>query len=192
MMNSAYQKVIDVGHTDSRQSEYIQSQEYHRDALVLLDYYQYREFTLSFPSASTLESRRLWEEIGAVFDDNQNIQMTGYGGTPCKILVWETPETITKLQQLINSHDSTPTNILNFPEDINAEDVLSYVGQWAVEGDICYIITHIPNQGLKIDTLTNDPNDTIQVVTKNMRWEDHKIKFDTFYYFSRREEFKTR
>ena len=190
MMNYANQKIISVGDDYSRQSKYIKSSDYHRDVLVFLDYYQYREFPLSFPSASTLQYRRLWEEIGAVFH-NPNIYGHGYDGALCKIVIWETPETIAKLQKLINAHDSPPSNIISILDDMKMEDAMSYVGQWAVEGEVGYIITHIPNLGLKIETPTNDPNDTIKIVSRNLRWQDNKIKFDSFCYFLSSEDYKT-
>lgn len=170
--------------------DWVKALEKHRDKLVELGYLQRREFPLRNISVPSLESRRLWEELGTTFPNNPHFSMQGYEpNTPDMIIVWDQPGKLHKWERIISSHDAPPTNIVVGVEKGNMQDLLSFVGQWANEdGEVCYIITQDIEGNLKIETA---PNDAWRTVLKNMRLEGKRIMFDEFSYTDPNEDYKS-
>jgi len=160
----------------------------HRDKLVELAYFQRVEFPLSYISYPSLQSRRLWEELGSRFPNHPHAVMQGYEpNTIDMIIVWDQPHKLAECARVISAHDAPPTNIVDASQG-KSEDLLRFVGHWAEEAEeACYIITEHAGT-LKVET---PPNDACRIVFKNIRLEGKRIAFDSFYYIDPNEDLKS-
>ncbi len=170
--------------------DWIEALEKHRDKLVEWGYLQRKEFPLEHISYPSLESRRLWEELGKAFPDNPHTTMQGYEpDTPDEIIVWARPENLPEWERIISAHDSPPTNIVTGSKEVQPQGRLSFVGHWANEdGEACYIICLTTDGSLKIEITAGS---SWRHVLKNIRIQGKKIVFDEFCYLDPNEDFKS-
>ncbi len=77
----------------------IRGYEHHRDRLVRLGYFEYREF--DFPDETETEiHRRLWRRVQDRFPDNPHTQLGALDNT---LQVWARPQNLRKWEAFINS-----------------------------------------------------------------------------------------
>jgi len=169
---------------------WIRALEKHRDKLVKLGYLQRREFPLRTIKSPSLQFRRLWEELGTIFPEDPYAEGHGYdSNSPATIVVYDQPQKMPKWERIILAHDAPSTNIVNVGKQIAPQDLLAFVGHWANnEGEVCYIIGKDKEGNVRIET---PPNEALQTVFRNVRFEDKSIMFDEFNYIDPNEDYKT-
>ncbi|HDY65469.1 MAG TPA: hypothetical protein ENH84_04460 [Phycisphaerae bacterium] len=103
-MMRAWAKIRKVGPNNSDQSQWIESYERHRDALVQYGYLARREFPLVVKPP---ETRRVWKQVTAEFPDYIHVAMqtTQWGGTVNKIIVYDQPDRMPAWEAVIHRYD---------------------------------------------------------------------------------------
>lgn len=189
-MMFARKKAVELGHRDPHQYDFIQSFDYHRDALVDLGFYERREFPLRNISVPSLASRRLWEELCAVLTDDAWAEMPGYEPeTEDMIVVWDRPENIRRSQEIIEAHDRPAAPNAGEAYIDDGENLERFAGKWAdSDGNLLYVIARDPAGRMKIKTPSND---AWRVEIKNVRLREGKLAFDQYHYTEAKDEFKT-
>ncbi len=160
----------------------------HKDKLVELGYLYRKEFPFTNISYPSLESRRLFEELGSRFPNNPYTTMRGYEpNTTGMITVWDQPEKLPEWERIIRAHDAPAANIVDMSQG-RLEDILPFAGSWVTENkEPCYIITECA-ETLKIETPSNN---VWRTVLKNIRADGKRILFDMFHYIDPNENFKS-
>ena len=170
--------------------DWVRALEKHRDKLVKLGCLQRKEFALNSIKTPPLRFRRLWEELGTIFPNNPYATGLGYeSNSPATIIVYDEPSQLSEWERIISAHDAPPTNIVNAGKQIAPQDLLAFVGHWANnEGEVCYIISKDTEGNVRIET---PPNEALETVFRNVRFEDKRIMFDEFNYIDPNEDYKT-
>ena len=103
-MMRAWAKILEVGPNGNDQSQWIESYEHHRDALVQYGYLVRREFPLVVKPP---ETSRIWKQVTAKFPDHIHVAMetTQWAWPENKIIVWDRPERIPIWEATIRKYD---------------------------------------------------------------------------------------
>lgn len=162
----------------------------HRDKLVELGHLQRKEFALNSIKTPSLRFRRLWEELGTIFPNNPYTTGLGYeSNSPATIIVYDERSQLPKWESIISAHDAPSTNIVKVDKLINHQDPLAFVGHWANdEGEVCYIISKDIEGNMRIEI---PPNEALQTVFRNVRFEGKRIMFDAFNYIDPNDDYKS-
>ncbi|MBN1816354.1 MAG: hypothetical protein JW828_03280 [Sedimentisphaerales bacterium] len=192
-LNRAQQKITEIGPIGKQetllgirdQSYWIDQHDHHRDALVRLGYFEKRIWNLHYITVPSLQSRRLWEELSAVFPDHSTAIMQGYEeGTADTVIVWDRPENLFKWDQTISAHDSLSCNTLEADDKV----IQSILGQWGTQEEpFTYRIAQT-NTGIKIIT---PPNEMWQIELRNLCIHNGILCFDQFFYTDPKDNLKT-
>jgi hypothetical protein len=188
LMMYSWEKIFTVSAYDDSQDDYTVAYEKHRDALVRLGYFERREFPFIHITCPSLQSRRLWEELGKIFSDYPHVSMQGYEPeTPDMIVVWDRPQGLSEWETIIAAHDAPPSNIVDIKG--KSQDLSAFIGSWGNEdGEICYVITKGDDGKLTVEVPLND---IWMTVIKNLRIEGKTIAFDEFMYTDPSENYKS-
>ncbi len=121
-MMRAWAKILEVGANSSDQSQWIESYDRHRYALVQYGYLARREFPLIVKPP---ETRRVWRQVTAEFPDNihATMQTTQWGWTVNKIIVYDQPDRMPAWEAAIHRYDvpEFPTSAgANYPDENRA------------------------------------------------------------------------
>ncbi len=95
---------------DPRHSTYSGKYEAHRDALVRLGYLEHKIVPLNHVQVPSTESLALWQELRTAFQTEFSMMSGITPGFPDEILIWDRPDNITRLEEIINKHDKPRTN----------------------------------------------------------------------------------
>jgi hypothetical protein len=106
-MESALQNAYRLGPVP-RQSDYIESHNYHRQWLVDLGYFEHRTFRLKHIMTHTPEYRRCWNLMEQAFPFTGYINVeSGWPEkpTPMVLEVWDRPERMPLWEKFVQEHD---------------------------------------------------------------------------------------
>ncbi len=184
-MKSAWSKVMEYGPHDSKQSKALESYDHHKAALVNLGFLERVEFPLQYISVPSLESRRLWEELKAVFPHSRSV-MQGYEEeTEDMIIVYDCPENIGGWEAIIRAYDQPDSQ--GIVKDIG--NLLPFAGTWGDENNIVYYIISLDPDG--VVQISTPPNDTWKTELKNIRLDGDRLLFDQYQHTPASGELKT-
>jgi len=111
-MDSSWRRIAEVGANDPKQSMYIDRYDAHRDALVRYGYFERREFVLTHISVPSTQSKRLWQELQAMFPDHPHVTMQGYEpATTDMVTVWDRPASMSRWKDVIQAHDKSSAGV---------------------------------------------------------------------------------
>jgi hypothetical protein len=110
MMLSAMEAALRVGPNDNRQSDYIESFEFHRDALVSLGYFERLEFPLWHMKPHTDKWRALYEALQGSFTSVADgyFEMDRGEPRPPMVTVWARPGQRARYEAMISKFDVPP------------------------------------------------------------------------------------
>lgn len=185
-MRASLAQARKVDFNNPKQGELLEAYEKHRDSLVELGYFERREFPLLHISVPSLKSRRLREELQAVFPDHTEVMMQGYEpGTRDLIVVWDRPQNLPNWERIISAHDQLASGRITG----NVGDLSKFIGTWIDdEGKPVYVISSGPDGCINI---ASPANDTWRIEIKNTRVENGKIMFDEYHYTADRNDLKS-
>lgn len=94
--------------TGRRQSDYIESFDYHRDRLTTLGYFERRTFPVQHVQPRTPEWKALFRALDAVHTNIADgwFLMRGYEATsPTQVVVWTRPQYISRYEKIVVERD---------------------------------------------------------------------------------------
>ncbi len=105
MLDRAWKKVIEVGAESSRQSDWIDAHERHRDRLLELGYFEYREFPLDNMEAGSEKVKAMWKELCLTFTGCTTATMQEGEDTAGIVFVYDVPENMVEWERIIGKYN---------------------------------------------------------------------------------------
>lgn len=186
-VTSSWEAIDTLGRQDQNVGDHIEAFEYHRNELVRLGFLEHRQFMLKNIPPRSLRRRRMWQELSAHVDVLSCGYCTMNAGTddPVVVDVWDVPEKISRLEEIVRAHDSADSTAV--PEDPRALE--RFEGTWADEdGNVNYTIS--ANAG-RTAAITTPENSTWTTVIRNARVDGNRLMFDQYSYTPASEALKS-